>query len=448
MGRPLERCERGCNFRVRSKAGAFPVTIDSWCPISRQSVSENVYIEFVNVYGMKTSWRSRPVTRSPDESAASYSASAHLSLEDDSNEQAAHHPGSRQTGGGVGRYRVACDEWPGLGQRTDATDGWRSDPGHRVSSQCHRPGIEDGPQRHPWRARAQPSQPHLRGRRARDRACRGSRWLPHPADFVELHAEQGSHRHRRASVQPRRRSRTDGGGRVGEPGARISGSLERSVRARVQSCQMREAFDCHHRQFRSRARHRRSPPADGTPSDRDDCGRLRSLRPLEPASRGVRTGADGRRAAAGANHRGELRQQGSRAALSRPVVMRSLAHRAVLLHGHAGHRRHPGIRGPGTEGAGRHLGSRIRRDRGGPVHVAEPCDGRATGRGDGSSRRRTPAGTSEFRHARNQRDAAVSGASWRIPGPAGPGRRSHRKGLRCSHQGNHPPVESIRGERS
>ena len=69
----------------------------------------------------------------------------------------------------------------------------------------------------------------------------------------------------------------------------------------------------------------------------------------------------------------------SRAALSLPVVVRPRADSTLLLHGHARHRQHSGIRCPGIEDTGRHLRSRIRRYRGGRVHVAESGDRCAAG---------------------------------------------------------------------
>ena len=176
-------------------------------------------------------------------------------------------------------------------------------------------------------------------------------------------------------------------------------------------------------------------------------GDFPSLRSLESATRRVRTGPGGRRAASGSHHRGGFRQQGSRAALSLPVVMRPRADSAFLLHGHACHRRHSGTRYPGTAGAGRHLGGGIRRDRGRSVHVAESCDGRATGRGHGNARRRTSARTPECRRTGDESDAAVSVASWGVLGQAQGDDRTERD-FRCSYQGNHPSVKSIRGEPS
>ena len=262
--------------------------------------------------------RAYPSARNP--------VNAHLSAEDDADGQTTHHSGSCKAGRCVGRHRIAGSERPGIGQRTDATGGGRSDTRDRISSQHYGAGLEDRTQRYPWRARAQPPEPHFCGCRSRYRARGGSRGIPYPADLLGLSAGEGGGRHRHASVQSRRGSRLDGGGRIGESGSRLPGSLTSPVRARVQPCPHCESFDCHHRQFCRGARHRQPPRTDGAPSDRHDRGRFPGIRSLESATCRVRAGPGGRRACV-------------RAPSSRSVSTADISRSNVVTCGHATPRR-------------------------------------------------------------------------------------------------------------
>ena len=338
-------------------------------------------------------------------------------FEDDSDEQTTHHPRSCETGRGVGRNRVACCEWPGCGQRADATVCRRSDTGDRVFA----PMSSVGDLKTARSGTLGVLVPSLRNPIFAD-AVQG----------IERAAEAGGYRilltssnylpeKEAAAIDVLLCNRVEGLvltvadesssqaleflNRSNVPFVLVFNPASSAKHSTVTIDNFAAAQDIVSRLVRMGHRRIAMIAGDFEASDRSN---LRSRR--------VRTGAGRRGTALGSNHRGEFRQQGSRAALSGPDVMRPLAHRAVLLHGHVRHRRHPGIRSPGTEGAGRHLGGRIRWDRGRRVHVAESCDGRATGRGHGNARCRTSARTSECRRAGDETDAAVSVASWGILG--------------------------------